>query len=229
VRDLGPPSLLPLLAWLSPSYPVGAYAYSHGLEWAVEAGDVADEASLAGWLGDVLEHGAGRNDAILLAHAHRAACAGDLGAVAETNDLALALAPSRELRLETSQQGRSFLDATLAAWPAPALADLAAALPGEVAYPIAVGACAAAHRVPLAATLEGYLLAFVQNLVSAAVRLAPIGQTGGTRVVAGLAPAVAALAAAVPDLTLDDIGGATFRADLGSFLHETQYTRLFRS
>ena len=220
---------MPLLAWLSPSYPVGAYAYSHGLEWAVEAGDVADEASLAGWLSDVLEHGAGRNDAILLAHAHRAACADDLEALAETNDLALALAPSRELRLETSQQGRSFLDATLAAWPAPALAEVAAALPGEVAYPIAVGTCAAAHQVPLAPTLEGYLLAFVQNLVSAAVRLAPIGQTGGTRVVAGLAPAVSALAAAVPDLTLDDIGGATFRADLGSFLHETQYTRLFRS
>jgi urease accessory protein len=229
VRLPTPTAMLPLLAWLSPSYPVGAYAYSHGLEWAAEAGDIADERSLAEWLSDVIEYGAGRNDAILLAHAHRAACAGDLGALAETNDLALALAPSRELRLETSQQGRSFLDATLAAWPTPALADLAAALPGEVAYPIAVGACAAAHRVLLAATLEGYLLAFVQNLVSAAVRLAPIGQTGGTRVVAGLAPAVAALAAAVPDLTLDDIGGATFRADLGSSLHETQYTRLFRS
>jgi urease accessory protein len=221
--------MLPLLAWLSPSYPVGAYAYSHGLEWAVEAGDVADERSLAEWLSDVIEHGAGRNDAILLAHAHRAACAGDLGALAEANDLALALAPSRELRLETSQQGRSFLDATLAAWATLALADLAAALTAEVAYPIAVGTCAAAHEVPLAPTLEGYLLAFVQNLVSAAVRLAPIGQTGGTRVVAGLAPTVGALAAAVPDLTLDDIGGATFRADLGSFLHETQYTRLFRS
>jgi urease accessory protein len=147
----------------------------------------------------------------------------------ETNDLALALAPSRELRLETSQQGRSFLDATLAAWPAPALARLSAALPDDVAYPVAVGASSAAHGVPLEPTTEGYLLALVQNLVSAAVRLAPIGQTGGTRVVAGLAPAVAALAAAVPELTLDDIGGATFRADLGSFLHETQYTRLFRS
>jgi urease accessory protein len=229
VRDPTAPTMLPLLAWLSPSYPVGAYAYSHGLEWAVEAGDVADERSLAEWLSDVIEHGAGRNDAILLSHAHRAAAAGDLGALVEANDLALALAPSRELRLETSQQGRSFLDATLAAWPTPALADLAAALPGEVAYPIAVGTCAAAHQVALAPTLEAYLLAFVQNLVSAAVRLAPIGQTGGTRVVAGLAPTVGALAAAVPDLTMDDIGGATFRSDLGTFLHETQYTRLFRS
>ena len=220
---------LSLLAWLSPSYPVGAYAYSHGLEWAVEAGDVADEESLALWLSDALDHGAGRNDAILLAAAYRAAAPMDAQALAEVNELALAFAPSRELRLETSQQGRSFLDATLAAWPASTLPQLAAALSGEVAYPVAVGTCAAAHGVALAPTLEGYLLAFVQNLVSAAVRLAPIGQTGGTRVVARLAPVVAALAATVPDLTLDDLGGATFRGDLGSFLHETQYTRLFRS
>ena len=229
MRNPAPTAILPLLAWLSPSYPVGAYAYSHGLEWAVEAGDVAHEASLAGWLSDLLQQGAGRNDAVLLAHAYRAAAVGDLDMLRETNDLALALAPSRELRLETSQQGRSFLDATLAAWPAPALLDISAALPGDVAYSVAVGASSAAHGVALEPTIEGYLLALVQNLVSAAVRLAPIGQTGGTRVVAELAPAVAALAAAVPELTLDDIGGATFRADLGSFLHETQYTRLFRS
>ena len=222
-------SLLPLLAWLSPTYPVGAYAYSHGLEWAVEAGAVSEETSLATWLADVLTHGAGRNDAILLAAAYRAAIAGDVLALAEVNDLALALAPSAELRLETRQQGRSFVDATLAAWPAPPLAALADAFGDEVAYPVAVGLAAGAHGLPLAPTLETFLLAFMQNLVSAAVRLAPIGQTGGTRVLAGLAPAIAGLAHEVPDLTLDDVGSATFRADLGSFLHETQYTRLFRS
>jgi urease accessory protein len=222
-------SLLPLLAWLSPTYPVGAYAYSHGLEWAVEAGSVADEASLAAWLGDVLEHGAGRNDTILIAAAHRAAIAGDPAMLAEINDLALALAPSAELRLETRQQGRSFVDATLAAWPTPSLAALAQAFGDEVAYPVAVGLAAGAHGLPLPPTLEAFLLAFMQNLVSAAVRLAPIGQTGGTRVLAGLAPAVQALAREIPNLGLDDVGSATFRADLGSFLHETQYTRLFRS
>ena len=221
-------SVLPLLAWLSPAYPVGAYAYSHGLEWAAEAGAVTDEASLAAWLVDILERGAGHNDAILLAAAYQAATAGDHAMLVEVNDLALALAPSQELRLETRQQGRSFLDATLAAWPAALLSPLAQHL-DEVAYPVAVGLAAGAHRLPLPPTLEAFLLAFMQNLVSAALRLTPIGQTGGTRVLAGLAPAVAALAEAIPDLTLDDIGGATFRADLGSFLHETQYTRLFRS
>ena len=220
---------LALLAWLSPAYPVGAYAYSHGLEWAAEVGGIFDETSLMAWLTDVLEHGVGRNDAILLVAAHQAAMAGNHPALSEVNDLALALAPSQELRLETSQQGRSFLDTTLAAWPTALLSPLAQHLDGEVAYPVAVGLAAGAHGIPLPATLEAFLLAFMQNLVSAALRLAPIGQTGGTRVLAGLAPDVAALAREVPHLTRDDLGSATFRADLGSFLHETQYTRLFRS
>src|SRR4051812_35669424 len=125
---------LRLMAWLSPGYPVGAYAYSHGLEWAVEAGDVRDEASLRAWLADVLAHGAGRSDAVLAANAHAAAAASDGAGLAAVNELALALSPSRELHLETSQQGRSFLDATLAAWGDPRLAALAPHLAGPVAY-----------------------------------------------------------------------------------------------
>ncbi|RVU21866.1 urease accessory protein UreF [Methylobacterium oryzihabitans] len=218
-----------LLAWLSPGYPVGAYAYSHGLEWAVEAGDVCDEASLRDWLADVLAHGAGRNDTILAAHAHRAAAAGDAPALAAVNHLALALAPSRELHLETSQQGRSFLDATAAAWPVPPLAALSAGLDGPVAYPVAVGLAAGAHGIARATMLSGFLGAFVQNLVSAALRCAPIGQSAGTRVVAALTPRVAALAQEVESLGLDALGTATVRLDLGSFRHETQYTRIFRS
>lgn len=224
-----PISLLPLFAWLTPSFPVGAYAYSHTLEWAVEAGDIKNEDSLGAFLGDLLALGFGRSDAILAAHAHRAAVAGDETALAEVNALAVALASSAELRLETCQQGRSFLDAVCAAWPAPGLDAAASALVGEVAYPVAVGLAAGIHGLPLAPTLEAFLLATVQNLVSAAVRLAPIGQTAGTRVVARLAPTVHALALEIPALTLDDLGSATFRADLGSFRHETQYTRLFRS
>ncbi|MDO9429489.1 MAG: urease accessory UreF family protein [Methylobacterium sp.] len=220
---------LRLMAWLSPGYPVGAYAYSHGLESAVESGEVFGEASLGEWLADVLELGSGRNDLVLAAHAHGAALAGDAQGLADLNDLALALAPSRELHLETSQQGRSFLDATLAAWPAPALARLAEALPGPVAYPVMVGLAAGAHGMALPPTLAAFGLAFLQNLVSAALRCAPIGQSAGTRVIASLTPRVVALAAAVPDLGLDDLGSATLRLDLGSFRHETQYSRIFRS
>lgn len=221
--------LLPLFAWLSPAFPVGAYAYSHALEWAVEAGDVATPAQLLSWLEDVFAHGFARTDAILLAHAHAATCAADGPALREVNELAVALAPSAELRLETCQQGRSFLDAVSAAWLAPRLAEYTPLLVPETAYAVVLGLAGAAHGMALAPVLEAFLLGLAQNLVSAAVRLAPIGQTAGTKVVAALAPRARALAAEVPLLTLDDIGSATFRADLGSFRHETQYTRLFRS
>lgn len=217
---------LPLFAWLSPAFPVGAYAYSHGLEWAVEDGDVKDEASLLAWLKDILTLGAGRNDAILLAEAYRAI--GDRAAFAAINDHALALAPSQELRLETAQQGRSFLDAVLAAWPNEELTKAAKDV-DEIAYPVAVGLAAAAHKIPLETALPAFILAFAQNLVSAAIRSAPIGQTSGQRVIHALTPLIEGLAAETQTLTLDDVGGAVFRADLGSFRHETQYTRLFRS
>jgi urease accessory protein len=149
----------------------------------------------------------------------------DRASVQDVNELALALSPSAELHLETSQQGRSFLDATLAAWPTPGLMDLE----GEVAFPVAVGLAAAAHGIPLPVTVQAYLFALVQTLVSAAIRLAPIGQTGGTRVTAAMGVIVRGVAVEAERLSLDEIGGATFRADLGSFHHENQYTRLFRS
>ncbi|MER2194528.1 urease accessory protein UreF [Methylobacterium brachiatum] len=220
---------LRLMAWLSPGYPVGAYAYSHGLEWAAETGDVRDEASLAAWLADVCAHGALRNDLILAAHAQRAVSSAEPARIAAINDLALALAPSRELHLETSQQGRSFLDATLGAWPCEALTALAAQLSGPVAYPVAVGAAAGAHGMALPPLLAAYGLAFVQNLVSAALRAAPVGQAAGTRVIAALIPRLTRLAEAAGAVDLDAIGSATFRLDLGSFRHETQYSRIFRS
>lgn len=209
-----------------PGFPVGAYAYSHALEWAAEAGDLGSEAACAAWIGDIMLDGAGRNDAILLGAAHAAAA--DPAALAGVNELALALAPSGELRLETAQQGRSFLDAMLSAFPNPALIDTAGGL-GEVAYPVAVGIGAACRGVPADATIRAFLAAFAQNLVSATLRLAPIGQNAGLRILSGLAPALAGLAAEVLHLGLDDIASSTFRADLGSFRHETQYTRLFRS
>ncbi len=218
-------SVLPLFAWLSSSYPVGCYAYSHTLEWAVEVGDVFNEETLVAWLTDLLTLGVGRNDAILLSHAYRAVEAGDGTALEATNELALALSPSAELHLETSQQGRSFLDATLAAWPSPRLLPLE----GDVAFPVAIGMAAAAHGIPLPVTSEAYLFGLVQTLVSAAIRLAPIGQTTGIRVTASLARTVQQVSRQALVLSLDDIGGSTFRADLGSFHHENQYTRLFRS
>ena len=106
---------------------------------------------------------------------------------------------------------------------------MADGLAGPVAYPVALGAVAAAHAVPERDTVRAFLTALAQNLVSAAIRLAPIGQTAGQRVLAGLLPDLSRMAGDVLTLGEDDIGGATFRADLGSMRHETQYTRLFRS
>ncbi len=207
--------LMRLLAWLSPSFPTGAYAYSHGLEWAVECGDILDEATLGGWLTDVLMHGSGRNDAILLRHAHRRA---DL---VQLNDFAIAISASRERWAETLDQGTAFIVAA-AAWSPPELPD-------RVAHPVAVGALAAQHGIDEDATTAAYLQAFVTNLISAAVRLVPLGQSTGLRVLAALEQVILAVAKETRTATLDDIGGCAFRADIAAMHHETQYTRLFRS
>ena len=217
-----PSATLPLLlTWLSPAFPTGAYAYSHALEWAVETKDVTSEASTAAWLTDVLRHGAGRTDAILLRHAYRARTAADLADIAE---LAAAAQPSAERRNETLAQGTAFALAAVV-WGAPLLA----AQPGQVAYPVALGALAAAHQVPEDDATLGLLHAFTANLVSSAVRLVPLGQTAGLRIQAQLAPLLTTIAHDTIHATLDDIGGACFRSDIASMRHETQYTRLFRT
>jgi len=218
-----------LTLWLSPAFPVGAFAYSHGLEWAAETGDVRDEATLAAWLADLVEHGSARADAILLAAAMRATSTRDAHALRETNDLALALAPSSERRLETAQQGKSFQGATAAAWSNATVEWAGATLADEIAYPIAVAIACAAHDIPVPRACEAFALGFVANLVSAAVRLSVIGQTQGQRALAALAAPVAALGAHAAQAALDDLGSAAFRSDIASMRHETQYSRLFRS
>lgn len=223
---------LMLQTWLSPSFPVGAFAYSHGLEWAVEDSTVHDLESLVAWLDGVVRHGAGRSDMILLAHAWRAVDAGDAAGLASVAELASALQPTRERRLESVAQGEAFLKAVRQTWPlagVESLVDGLAAARLPAAYPVAVGAACAAHGVALPATLASALTAFVANLSSAAVRLVPLGQTDGQRAVAALMPVVITVAAEADGATLDDLGGASLRADIASARHETQYTRLFRS
>jgi urease accessory protein len=216
-----------LMIWLSPSFPVGAYAYSHGLETAVARGLVLGRDGLEAWLRALLVHGAVRNDLILLMQTMRAT--GDGAALAELNMLALALQPSAERHLETAQQGTSFAAAIAAAWPCGAMTALRAAIDGDIAYAIAVGAAAAGHALPAQAACHAYALALVQNLVSAAIRLSVVGQTDGQRVLAAVSPGIASAADAAEHLTLDDLGTATLSADLASLEHETQYSRLFRS
>jgi urease accessory protein len=210
--------LVRLLTWLSPGFPTGGYAYSHGLEWAVETGDVRDVATLVSWCGDLLRHGSGWSDAILLRHAHRARNDDALQVVMEA---AAAACSGRERRMETIAQGEAFVAAALV-WTR----DLPAS---GIAYPVAVGAMAARHDIDEDAAAAGFLHALTANWVSAAVRLVPLGQVAGLTALAALEPIVLEIAQATRAASLDDIGGACFRAEIAAMRHETQETRLFRT
>ncbi len=221
-------ALFRLMTWLSPSFPVGAYTYSHGLETAVEDGLVGDRKALVSWIDALLRHGSARNDALFLTAAWQATCAEDGARLEEVRMLAAACHATSELRLESLQQGAAFRDAVRRSWPAPGIERLAGDEVG-LAYPVAVGVAAACHGVALRATLHAYLHAFAANLVSAGIRLVPLGQSDGQKALAALEPAVAAVAAEAEEGTLDDLGGCAWAAELCSMRHETQYTRLFRS
>jgi urease accessory protein len=222
-------ALYRLMAWLSPSYPVGAFSYSSGIEWAVEAGDVQDAESLRRWLAVVIGQGGGFCDAVFFVHAHRSLANPTDQALRAVAELASAFAPSRERHLETTAQGTAFIEATRAAWPTDAIDRLAAAWSGPIAYPVAVGVAAAGHGISLEPALRAFLHAVTANLISAGIRLVPLGQSDGQRVLAALEPVVEAAVVRALKTSLDEVGSAAFRADLASLLHETQYTRLFRS
>jgi urease accessory protein len=214
---------LKLQNWLSPSFPTGAFSYSHGLEWAVEAGWVKNAASLQQWLDDILMLGSGRQDAILLCEAIRVAFKPkELSAL---NELALALAPSSERRLEMVQQGNSFQRAMMDGWNGK-LASLESA---EIAYPIAFGLAVAEHDIQVETALPAFLNAFISNLISAAIRLSVIGQRDGQLLLSSLLPRIQTLCESVKDSTTDDLGSATLGVDFASLKHEEQYSRLFRS
>lgn len=217
-----PQNLIRLMTWLSPAFPVGGFAYSGGLEAAVVGGHVSGAGELAVWLETLLVSGTLRNDAILLAEAHRAF--DQPGRLSEVASLAAALAGSAERHQEAVRQGDAFL-AAASAWPQPVLALLGA----NTAYGVAVGAIAAANGVSLGETLVAFLQAQCGQLVSAAIRLGIIGQTQGVAIAARLEPAILGQAEEVCALGLDDLGSATVIADMLSMRHEVQYSRLFQS
>jgi len=222
-------ALYRLMTFLSPAFPVGAFSYSSGIEWAVEAGDIVDRASFGDWLAAMLSDGSGLCDGIFLCHAYRAVEAGDDRALRDVAELAAAFVPSRERQLETMAQGRAFIDTISAAWCCDGFDQAIACCEGPIVYPVAVGLVSAVHAIPLASALHAFLHAVVSNWISAGGRLIPLGQTDCQRLLAMLESMVMATAQRALAATLDDLGSATFRADLASLRHETQYTRLFRS
>jgi urease accessory protein len=217
-----------LMAWLSPAYPTGAFSYSHGLEYAVEAGLVVGSETLAAWVRTVVEKGAGWLDALVLAEAWRAAAAADFARLGEVATLAAAWRGTAEMALESEAQGRAFLTATRAAWPHPLL-DALAGIRETIALAVAVGAAAGAAEIPLELSLQAYLQNLAGNLVSAGLRLIPLGQTDGQRVIACLASPIADTAQRALAAELETAGSAAPLIDWCSMRHETQYTRLFRS
>lgn len=210
------PDLLTLTQWLSPAYPVGAFAYSHGIEAAVQSGRIDCAAALQNWLSDVIEFGSGRSDCVLLRLAYGCSDATALDAI---NDAGIAYAASSERRLEAAAQGAAFGKTTRAIWGGD----------GSLIYPVAVGAAARLQALDEDLTATLFLHATVGNLASAAQRLMALGQTEAQGIVAALAPLCQRVAVGTRGATLDDLYGSAFLSDIASMQHETQQPRIFRT
>jgi urease accessory protein len=226
------PALLRLQSWLSPAFPTGSYSYSHGLEWAVEAGYIHDRGGLVDWLKADLCYGSGRNEAIFFLEAWRCAVADDRAKLFQIAEMAAAMRGTSEFALESSQQATACLAMLRQAWPDRALDWLARVLCERRVQPalaVVLGVGSARQRIPARLAMPAFLQSYLANLVTAGVRLIPLGQTDGQLAIAELEDAVLAAAARAEEATMDDLGSAAFMVELASMAHETQYTRLFRS
>jgi urease accessory protein len=208
--------ILTLTQWFSPAFPVGAFAYSHGLEWAIEAGDVTNKEQSEAWIADVLRHGAGWNDSLFLGAAYRAGTT----EVDQIDSMSRAFSASAERLKETRLQGEAFCEIIAKVW--------AADLKG-LTYPVAVGRAARLQGLPLELTTQFYLQAFMANLAAVTMRLVPLGQTEGQRMIREMTPLCSQVAAQASCAALDDLGSSAFLSDIASMKHETQYSRIFRT
>jgi urease accessory protein len=227
-----PLALLRLQSWLSPAFPTGSYSYSHGLEWAIEAGYIYERKSFVDWLEADLCYGSGRNEAIFFGEAWRSAINDDRAKLLEIAELAAAFRGTSEFALESSQQAAACLATLRQVWPDRLLDWLSEILCErrvEPALAVVLGVRSARQGIPASLALPTFLQSYIANLVAAGVRLIPLGQTDGQLAIAELEQAVLAASAQAKKATTDDLGSAAFMVDLASMAHETQYTRLFRS
>ncbi len=213
--DIDPSALLLLLNWMSPAFPTGSFAYSHGLEWAIVSGDVSTKEDAGQWIKDLLQSGSAWNDAVLFSQCWQEDAA-------DLNELALALAGSSERYLETAQLGRSFAIAA-SAWTNAELPS------GDVAYPIAAGFACKSMNIRREHAALAFLQGFCTALVSVAVRLVPLGQTAGLHVLRDLSPIISKTAQRAAAASLDDLGSNTISADISAMKHEVLEPRVFRT
>lgn len=221
-----------LLTWLSPAFPIGSFSYSHGIEYAIEEGLVGDANDLGHWIDAIIRHGGGRIDALILCQTWRAVTENDTDAFNWAVERGATMRGTSEMALESAAQGQAFLSTVRNVWLEPKLdywADLLIADGRIPSYPVAVGLASVVAGIPLPATVLGFLHASAANLVSAGVRLIPLGQTDGQRVIAGLEPMIRRAAETALAGSCEDIGSATPMIDWTSARHESQHTRLFRS
>ena len=205
-------ALLLLLNWMSPTFPIGSFAYSHGHEQAIADGRVTTQGDVESWITDLLQTGSGWNDAVLFAQCWHS----------NPNELALALAGSAERYSETTQLGRNF-NIAAAVWTGEDKFE------GVMAYPVAAGLACKLMCIPQDLSLAAYLQGFCAALVSVAVRLVPLGQTSGLRVLRNLAPLISATAQSAATATLDDLGSNCIAAEIAAMKHETLEPRIFRT
>jgi urease accessory protein len=230
--DLPPLGLLRLQSWLSPTFPIGLYSYSHSLERAVEAGFVTDRSSLIEWLDADLRFGSGRNEGIFFSEAWRSAADNDTRRLFAIAELAAAFRATSEFALESSQPASGCLVTLCQVWPDLVLARLSAMLREREVQPalaVVLGVRFGRQGIPLGLALPTFLQGYVVNLVTAGIRLLPLGQTDGQLAISEFEQAVLDVSAEVKHATIDDLGSAAVMVDLASIEHETQYTRLFRS
>ena len=205
-------SLLLLLNWMSPTFPIGSFAYSHGLEQAIMDGRLTTQREVELWIYALLKSGSGWNDAVLFAQCWHG----------NPNEVALALAGSAERYTETAELGRNF-NIAAAVWTGEEKTG------GIMAYPVAAGMACRRMNIPQQDALAAYLQGFCAALVSVAVRLVPLGQTAGLKVLRDLAPLISATAVKACSATLNDLGSNCIAAEIAAMRHETLATRIFRT
>ena len=225
-----PMALVRLMQLVSPALPVGAYTYSQGLEWAVESGRIRNETSAGEWIGDLMQHCIGRFEAPLVAALMQHWASGNTKEIARLNADFLASRESAELRTETAQMGFS-LNRLLNDLGVPVLTTLRAQLAGlpEIACPTVWSGLAAAWRIAPYDAVCGYLWAWAENQVMAALKAVPLGQAAGQRLLSQLGETVPAIAEAALTLPEEEWSNLTPAFALCCARHETQYSRLFRS